>query len=264
MRQKISELFLNDKIILTFIIANAAIIFAQESGVDQPWLFYLDIFITLVFVVEIIVKHYKYGVKNYWKDAWNRLDGVLVILSLPSLLEAFVPMGINVSFILSLRVLRVFKFFRIIKFFPHIDELSKGIKRAIKDSYSVFFGFVIVIFIFALLNCSLFAKAAPEYFGTPLDSIYTVFKLFTVEGWYEIPDVIASYYSDSLFVNHVVKLYFSLLLIVGGILGLSLVNSVFVDAMVSDNNDELTKEVERLHEKIDALNCKIDELKGMK
>jgi voltage-gated sodium channel len=51
---------------------------------------------------------------------------------------------------------------------------------------------------------------------------------------------------------------------VGGILGLSLVNSVFVDAMVSDNNDELTKEVERLHEKIDALNCKIDELKGMK
>ena len=61
-----------------------------------------------------------------------------------------------------------------------------------------------------------------------------------------------------------VKLYFSLLLIVGGILGLSLVNSVFVDAMASANNDELTKAVERLREKIDALNCKIDELKGMK
>ncbi len=260
MRQKISELFLNDKVILAFIIANAAIIFAQESGANQPWLFYLDIFITMVFVVEMIVKHYRYGAKNYWKDAWNRLDGVLVILSFPSLLEVFVPTGINISFILSLRVLRVFKFFRIIKFFPHIDELSKGIKRAIKDSYSVFFGFIIVIFIFALLNCSLFAKAAPEYFGTPLDSIYTVFKLFTVEGWYEIPEVITDYYSASLFVNHVVKLYFSLLLIVGGILGMSLVNSVFVDAMVSDNNDELNKEVERLHKKIDVLTEKIDEL----
>ncbi|MBR5831553.1 MAG: ion transporter [Bacteroidales bacterium] len=260
MRQKISELFLNDKVILAFIIANAAIIFAQESGVDQSWLFYLDIFITMVFVVEMIVKHYKYGVKNYWKDAWNRLDGVLVILSLPSLLEIFVPTGINISFILSLRVLRVFKFFRIIKFFPHIDELSKGIKRAIKDSYSVFFGFIIVIFIFALLNCSLFAKAAPEYFGTPLDSIYTVFKLFTVEGWYEIPEVITDYYSASPFIVNIVKLYFSLLLIVGGIIGLSLVNSVFVDAMVSDNNDELNKEVERLHKKIDVLTEKIDEL----
>lgn len=170
------------------------------------------------------------------------------------------PTGINISFILSLRVLRVFKFFRIIKFFPHIDELSKGIKRAIKDSYSVFFGFIIVIFIFALLNCSLFAKAAPEYFGTPLDSIYTVFKLFTVEGWYEIPEVITDYYSASPFIVNIVKLYFSLLLIVGGIIGLSLVNSVFVDAMVSDNNDELNKEVERLHKKIDVLTEKIDEL----
>lgn len=46
----------------------------------------------------------------------------------------------------------------------------------------------------------------------------------------------------------------------GGIIGLSLVNSVFVDAMVSDNNDELNKEVERLHKKIDVLTEKIDEL----
>ena len=264
MKHRISDLFLNDKIILFFIIANAGIIFAQESGISEPWLIWGDMFITLVFVVEMVMKHIRYGAKGYWSNGWNRLDGVLVILSLPSLLEVFVPTGINLSFVLSLRVLRVFKFFRIIKFFPHIDDISKGIKRAVKDSYSIFFGFVIVIFIFALLNCSLFARSAPEYFGTPLNSIYTVFKLFTVEGWYEIPDVIASYYSDSLFVNHVVKLYFSLLLIVGGILGLSLVNSVFVDAMVSDNNDELTKEVERLHEKIDALNSKIDELKGTK
>ena len=150
-------------------------------------------------------------------------------------------MGYNLSFILSLRVLRVFKFFRIIKFFPHIDELSKGLERAIKDSYSVFFGFVIVIFIFALLNCSLFATAAPEFFGSPLESIYSMFRLFTIEGWYEIPAVITDYYDGSVWIEHLVKLYFSLLLIIGGVIGLSLVNSVFVDAMVSDNNDELNK-----------------------
>lgn len=38
MKHRISELFLNDKIILFFIIANAGIIFAQESGVSEPWL----------------------------------------------------------------------------------------------------------------------------------------------------------------------------------------------------------------------------------
>jgi voltage-gated sodium channel len=260
MKQQITNFFLNDKIILGFIIANAAIIFAQESGVSMSWLFYLDIVISFIFVLEMIIKHRVFGFKNYWKDSWNRLDGILVLLSLPSLLEVFIPTGFNLSFILSLRVLRVFKFFRIIKFFPNIDELSKGLERAIKDSYSVFFGFVIVIFIFALLNCSLFATAAPEFFGTLLDSIYSIFRLFTIEGWYEIPAVITDYYDGSVWIEHLVKLYFSLLLIIGGVIGLSLVNSVFVDAMVSDNNDELNKEVAKLHEKIDSLTEKINEL----
>ncbi len=50
-----------------------------------------------------------------------------------------------------------------------------------------------------------------------------------------------------------VRMYFVFLLIFGGIIGLSLVNSVFVDAMVSDNNDALEEEVRRLNEKIDIL-----------
>ncbi len=260
MKQQITNFFLNDKIILGFIIANAAIIFAQESGFTMPWLYFLDIAISFIFVIEMIVKHRAFGLKNYWKDSWNRLDGVLVIISLPSLFEIFFTTGLNLSFVLALRVFRVFKFFRIIRFLPNIKELSKGLKKALKDSYAVFLSFIIIIFIFALLNCSLFAKSAPEYFATPLDSIYSIFKLFTIEGWFEIPEVIADYYSDAPFVVHVVKLYFSLLLIVGGVIGLSLINSVFVDAMVSDNNDELNKEVAKLHEKIDSLTEKIDEL----
>lgn len=31
-----------------------------------------------------------------------------------------------------------------------------------------------------------------DFFSTPLNSIYSVFRLFTVEGWYEIPDAIAA------------------------------------------------------------------------
>ena len=93
-----------------------------------------------------------------------------------------------------------------------------------------------------------------------MESIYSIFRLFTIEGWYEIPAVITDYYDGSVWIEHLVKLYFSLLLIIGGVIGLSLVNSVFVDAMVSDNNDELNKEVAKLHEKIDSLTEKIDEL----
>ncbi|MBO6081618.1 MAG: hypothetical protein J6P46_01180, partial [Bacteroidales bacterium] len=58
-----------------------------------------------------------------------------------------------------------------------------------------------------------------------------------------------------------VRMYFVLILIAGGIIGLSLVNSIFVDAMVSDNNDALEAEVKELTGKVDEL---LDEIKRLK
>jgi len=263
MRKHLRNFILNDKVILVFIIVNALIIFAQGSGLNWFWLVVADNFITAVFLTEMIVKQRVYGFRNYWKDGWNILDGTLVILSLPSLLSIFFTIDLNLSFVLSLRVFRVFKFFRIVKFFPNIDALTRGMKKAFRDSYSLFFGFTIIIFIFALLNNALFSKAAPAYFSTPLQSIYSVFRLFTVEGWYEIPDMVADYYGGNRFIFEIVRFYFCLLLIGGGIIGLSLVNSVFVDAMVSDNNDELDEKVEKLNGKIDELTSELKEMKKL-
>ncbi|NQX82448.1 MAG: ion transporter, partial [Flavobacteriaceae bacterium] len=41
--------------------------------------------------------------------------------------------------------------------------------------------------------------------------------------------------------------------ITGGVFGMSLVNSIFVDAMVSDNNDNLERKIEELNKKMDRL-----------
>ena len=103
----------------------------------------------------------------------------------------------------------------------------------------------------ALLSCALFKSSAPEYFATPIDSIYSIFRICTGEGWNEIPDTIAA--NSTIATARLVRLYFSILLILCSIIGLSLVNSIFVDAMVSDNNDELEKQVKELNEKVDKL-----------
>jgi len=50
-----------------------------------------------------------------------------------------------------------------------------------------------------------------------------------------------------------VRLYFVFILILGGIIGMSFINSIFVDAMVSDNNDDVMKKLEELEAKIDRL-----------
>ena len=253
MNRFIRKIFLNEHIILCVILINAAIIFAQESGVNSLALSIADIVCTLVFIIEMVVKHIEYGFKGYWCDGWNRMDGILVILSLPSLVAFFVPAGMigNLSVLLVLRLLRVLRFFRIIHVFPNFSTIARNFGKAMRDSYGVFAGFIVLILIVALVSCALFRDSAPEYFATPIDSIYSIFRICTGEGWNEILDTIAE--GSSVVTARWVRLYFSLLLVLCSIIGLSLVNSIFVDAMVSDNNDDLEKQVKELNDKIDKL-----------
>ena len=91
MWQKVRSIFLNDKVILSVILLNSVLIYLQVSGVTNLVLDILDTTCTLIFLVEMLVKHRELGIKGYWSDGWNKLDGLLVILSLPSIAALFVP-----------------------------------------------------------------------------------------------------------------------------------------------------------------------------
>lgn len=49
------------------------------------------------------------------------------------------------------------------------------------------------------------------------------------------------------------RIYFSILLFLGGNIGMSLVNSIFVDAMAADNNDEVLEKLSQLERKLDSM-----------
>ena len=65
-----------------------------------------------------------------------------------------------------------------------------------------------------------------------------MFKVFTVEGWFTIPDEIAAAAASPV-VGWAVRGFFAFAVTTGGILGLSMANAVFVDEMVMDNNRDL-------------------------
>lgn len=255
----IKRFFLNEYCILGLIVGNAILIFIQEFEINGSILDFFEPLFTLLFVVEMIIKISDKGFKNYISNGWNKFDFILVIVSIPSIAVIFYNGNVlELNILLTLRVFRVFKFFRLLKFLPNISSLMSSIQRAIKASYIVIFGFFILVFIVSLITCSIYKNIAPEYFSNPINSFYSIFRLFSVEGWYEIPDLISL--RTSPFVSFLTKFYFVFLLLAGGIIGLSLVNSIFVDAMVSDNNDELQNDVQNMSKKIDALNVKIEEL----
>lgn len=251
----IKRLFLNDKFILILILLNAVTIFIggfEISSSNKFILSLIDNFITGLFIVEVIVKFNEFGIRNYFKSNWNKFDFILIALSLPSLLAFITNIEIaSFSFLLVFRVLRVFKSLRFLKFIPGIEDLVKGINRALKSSLIVLIGFVIYIFIIGVFSFYMFNEISPGHFGNPLNSLYSIFKIFTVEGWYEIPEQLTRNLSS--ITSFFIYLYFIFVVITGGIIGLSLVNSIFVDAMVSDNNDELEEKIDILSKKIDRL-----------
>lgn len=245
------KILLNEKLLLAIVILNVVVIFIQECGVDHMALSLVDIVCTLIFVVEMVVKHIEYGPKGYWRDRWNALDGIVTVLSIPALLAYLIPEIASINAIIIFRALRVFKLFRTARRFPNLTEIWSGFKLALRQSAGFLLGYFIVIVVIAMFNSALFGKVAPQYFDTPLDAIYSVFQLFTVEGWYEIPNAVVGDLSPVW--THIIRFYFCLLLIGGGIIGMSLINSIFVDALAADNNDDVKAKLDILERKIDRL-----------
>ena len=127
--------------------------------------------------------------------------------------------------------------------------MLNGIGRALKSSYIIILLFFLTNFILSTISFNLFKPVSSEHFGDPLTALYSIFKIFTVEGWYEIPEEIASKFG---FVQSwLVKLYFISILFIGGIFGLSIVNSLFVEGMI--NNEEDDKRFDDIIERLDRI-----------
>ncbi|MFQ5633064.1 MAG: ion transporter, partial [bacterium] len=212
---------------------------------------WIEYFCIIYFVLEAALKIQVFGFHGYWRIAWNKFDFIIVLLSLPSLLEPIDAMS-GYQIVLILRLARLFRLFKLLRFIPHGPKIWAGVKRALQASVGVFLALMMLNLLLAMGATILFGHEAPEYFGNPMLSIYTLFKIFTVEGWHEIPDTITRENGSSLWA-FAVRGYFALCVLVGGILGLSLANAVFVDEMTADNTVKVENMVERLENDIKRL-----------
>ena len=245
------RIFYSNRIVLWAIVLNTLLIFVGGFWPGNEYFDVLDAAFTLFFLSEAIYKISREGWSHYWSDGWNRFDFIVIVLALPSLVNPFVDHNVPNNLLLALRSFRLFKSFKMLKFVPNVKDLLKGFKMAFKASFIVVLAFIILLVVFSILTSLLFGPLAPEYFGNPGISMYSIFRLFTVEGWYEMPDAIAA--NSNALAGTLARIYFSLLLFGGGIIGMSLINSVFVDAMTADNNDVLVEKLNAIEKKINKL-----------
>ena len=257
----LKNIFLNEIFIITVILLNTVLIFFEgfpNLNLNVTLIDTLHYTFLFIYIIELVFKLSEYGLRKYFKESLNRLDFFLVIISLPELFTLFTEIeSLNLAFVFtlrSIRLIRVVRLFRVIALFESSKLLFRGVNRALKSSYLILFVFVVINFIFALLSNNLFSNVAPEYFGDPLKSLYSIFKVFTIEGWYEIPDVVTENYNNSISI-WLVRLYFIVVLFIGGIFGLSIINSVFVEGVIHDEEED--KKLNEIINRLDKIEKKL-------
>lgn len=248
---------LNEKFVGTLIILNAIV--AVYLGFDNlPFMrgvTYLDSLITILFTCEISYKIFVYK-RSFFKVKWNWFDFIVVSVSFVALLLFLSGIESNIleNFAI-LRTVRLFKFFRILRIIPNIEKIFSDLKKAVRVTSGIIIGGFIILIIVGVVLCSMYKNFDPVNFGDPIVSMYSVFRIFSVEGWYEIPDDMSA---NTSYLNATfIRLLFSILVLFGMFM-LGFIISSISDELALDNNDELLDKTKELEDKIDKLNEKID------
>ena len=238
------------------IILNAIVIFLLYFPLFHlnPILEWMDHFFIVVFLLEAVIKIATYGFKTYFSSRWNIFDFVIVVASLPSISMGILDVG-DTSVLLILRLFRLVRLIRFFSFIPHLAMIMEGLVRALRASVFVLIALFFLNFMLAIFTCHFYGQVAPEYFGDPLIASYSIFQMFTIEGWNEIPAVIAARMDNAPLIG-LMRFYFVMVVLFGGILGMSMANAIFVDEMTMDNTRVLEG-------KIDDLQAQVVELKAL-
>jgi voltage-gated sodium channel len=243
-------------VIMYLILFNAFILFLHSFPSLQayhPAFDMIDHIITIFFIVEVVVKIKMAGWRKYFSRSWHRFDFLIVVCSAPSILllipylASILP---NLHFLLVLRVARILKFYRLIEFIPNLKETLKALKRALRASLFLILAFFVFNFVVSLFTYHIFKDISPEYFGNGFISFYSIVKTVTGEG-FNVADEVAG--ADTGVLNVLTRFYFVAIILSGGIIGLSLVNTVFINEVTREANNEMEEKLRHVQQELSEI-----------
>ena len=114
--------------------------------------------ITWIFIGEMALKLTALGWYEYWSDGWNRLDGIIVSLSIVEIVltALFAGAGMKLAFLRILRMLRVARMLRLMKSWKGLYTIVSTILKALPQLTNVMVLLVLITTIFALLGMQIF------------------------------------------------------------------------------------------------------------
>ncbi|ERE70872.1 cation channel sperm-associated protein 2 isoform X2 [Cricetulus griseus] len=247
------------KFIIFLIFLNTIVLMVEielmESTNTKLWPLKLtlevaDWFILLSFILEIILM-WMFSFSLFWNNAWNVFDFVVTMSSL--LPEFVVLMGVsgNSVWLQLLRISRVLRSLKLFARFRQIKVIILALARALKSMTFLLMLLLIFFYIFAVTGVYFFedySRSTIEnleynmFFSDLLNSLVTVFILFTLDHWYAL-------LQDVWKVPEASRVFSSIYVILWLLLGSIIFRNIIVAMMVTNFQNirnELSEEMTHL------------------
>ncbi|XP_035684364.1 voltage-dependent calcium channel type A subunit alpha-1-like isoform X12 [Branchiostoma floridae] len=217
-----------------------------------------------LFILEMLVKMYGLGPKQYFRSAFNRFDCAVIIGSIFEVVWTTLKPGqsFGISVLRALRLLRIFK---VTKYWGALSNLVISLLNSMRSIISLLFLLFLFLLIFALLGMQLFGgefnfddgRPASNFDTFPI-ALLTVFQILTGEDWNEVMYAAIKAKGGVKGQGMIYSSYFIILVMFGNYTLLNVFLAIAVDNLA--NAEEITKgDVEEDEEKAKAREQKIKE-----
>ncbi len=168
--------------VIAIIVISALVIGAKTYAINPQVAFVfrvLDIGITLIFLVEIIIRMIAdHSLKKFFSKGWNIFDFIIVTASL-------IPVDESEMALLG-RLLRIFRVLRLVSMIPELRVLLNAFVKAIPRMGYVSLLMFIFFYIYAAMGSIFFGKINTELWGNISISMLTLFRVATFEDWTDV------------------------------------------------------------------------------
>ena len=176
----------------------------------------LDVFITIFFIVEILIRFFAEHRKlDFFRSGWNIFDLVIVISSL-------IPT--TGSSVLVLRLLRLARLLRVISFIPELRFVIEALIDSLKKSIYVLILIFILLYIYAVGGVILFEDVAGGRFEDLGEAFIALIQIMTLSSWESLMMPIVEIYPYAW-------MYFISFVILSSIIVLNLFVAILVDVV---------------------------------
>ena len=179
--------------VIAVIVFSALVIGAKTYAIPENVLTiigWLDTGITLFFLVEVSVRFIgKKKKRNFFKNAWNVFDTLIVIVSL-------IPVEDSELALIG-RLIRIFRVLRMVSIIPELRLLLYSLFKALPQLGYVILLMFIIFYIYAAVGASFFFFFYPTLWGDISISMLTLFRVMTFEDWTDVMYETMTVYSFS-------------------------------------------------------------------